>query len=356
MAAFVFVIVMAEQAQAGPCANVTMENMSTSASKDKCGFSEYCNPSTPPKIYLKQTYAETKWHHFIYDSDWIGPLSIPGTAEMKVISVYDRFTCDPTSTFSGSASCTVIVDEDYDLNTFSDSIINSATGEWTDSFSPSGEFDGNWFESFYLASYPVYADAFDEVCWNSGRPDEINGQSTDQVFIYTSDDPHPTFLYSESSASGSWDDEEDFPYHESWYGDYYLKNTWTLEDEYTDGMLRQDMMSLIPAYPTDWSAGSGSAFYNMTSDHLSCSGGKMKYRVHVTDCVPRENYLVTWWEITVSLPAGIVSSISKKTETLTGSDDPVNGVEGQVHEVDVPSNPSSIYETTPTVKVIQSSQ
>ena len=72
----------------------------------------------------------------------------------------------------------------------------------------------------------------------------------------------------------------------------------------------------------------------------------MKYKLHLSDGVPGETYHVIWWEVTV-YPGGF-PVYTQQNETITGSNDPVNGVDGSVHAVDVPSGECSIYETAPT--------
>jgi hypothetical protein len=112
-----------------------------------------------------------------------------------------------------------------------------------------------------------------------------------------------------------------------------------LDTEYTDQMLHDDVVALLPAYPADWSIGAASAYYTLSTDHTAGAGGKMRYRFHVTDCVKDQQYLVTWDEVTF-YPDNPTPAVSHLSEQVAG--DATGSVYTSEHEIGVPPSPMTI--------------
>lgn len=123
--------------------------------------------------------------------------------------------------------------------------------------------------------------------------------------------------------------------------------THTLENEYTDFMLREDIRSLLPPYPTNWNSGSASAYFSLDETHVYGAGAKMRYRFKIPSSEKDTTYKIEWDEVT-TYPDGSVSAVAM-SEELEGTGDPVNPVYGSEHEIDVPSVPCT--KTVDNVKV-----
>jgi hypothetical protein len=128
-------------------------------------------------------------------------------------------------------------------------------------------------------------------------------------------------------------------------------------------LARSAAISSIPAFSnpltTNGPAPFGSASYTLSETSISgntaviaaCS--KMEYFFHIHDCLPYETYLVTWYQYTFNAYSIGPPQAQKMTEIIPSSGDPVAGVNGQVHTVDVPGEPgTTISESAPTITVI----
>jgi len=308
-------MMFAVQVHAGPCAAVAFNDMTTSAGKDKCGFSENsCQVSTPPKIYLQQDnedYASCN----------------EGYYNQSDILSYDRLSCFM-------------------------SVAESISGELTDS-GGNTPFLITMTITTNGTTYSYDAD-YEAALWGglqgafTGIKADCEGYGT-----YTTNGSCSAMVLC-GSGNGSCTVTNG---GNIFNGLASSTTTSTLSSEYTDAMLQADVIALMPAYP-NWSGdidGANSAFFHWgDATHESCSGGKMKYRLHVTDCVAKETYLVKWDEIT-AYDGSTNLSISHLKEKVAGSGDPTTGVYTSEHEVPMPTTPGSIYEGNATVKVVPKS-
>jgi hypothetical protein len=117
---------------------------------------------------------------------------------------------------------------------------------------------------------------------------------------------------------------------------------------FTDEMLRGCIMTLMPSWPTNWSGGTGYAFYTLSQGHGCGSGGQMKYQLLVPDSKAHTLYTLQWQEVTMYPDTTNVTSTTLE-EGVPGTGDPVNPAPGIIHFVPMPKSPSTIYETAPTV-------
>lgn len=117
---------------------------------------------------------------------------------------------------------------------------------------------------------------------------------------------------------------------------------------YTDGMLRQKIISLLPAWPATFVTGTGLAYYDLENRHLSGSGGKMQYFNQVPDSVKDTVYTLQWDQVTGYYDTTNTVSTPMQ-EDINGTGDPVNPAPGPVHFVDMPGGCCYIYETAPTI-------
>lgn len=279
------------------------ENKAVTASKSKCGFPEFdCQVSSPPKYYLKQvsqgnaswdvssssgSSSSSDYSSEIVTYDHMSRLESSYFAESGVNSEYGAYSCTTTTTTNNDTTSTG--DCSY------------LDGFW-------GTYAGLKFNCIRWGSFSTNGD-----CSSTAKSYGEQGSAT-----------LPTFSCDVQSSGSS-----------------------KLCSEYTDSMLRGDMISLLPAaYPTDWTVSGnscGSASYNLTSDHFTASGGKFKYRVHIIPCVLNEKYLVEWDEVTAYANSGQPPSIKHMKEKVTGNGDP-NGLYTSEREVGVPAAECTIDE------------
>ncbi len=323
--------------QAGPCATVTIENQSASATTNKCGYTECpggpatgsCSASTPPRIYLTSTTSgmENWYSHQYYPTFPINQeIDESFTGQYQAISTMSQISCTASATYSGSV--TYVWWNHTGGPPYAGTYVTN-----TDTIDPT---TGEWGTDLYGDTYQSLIADDDDASLVYDRSVDAN-QLSPTVNHYT--------------TSGTANMPSPYSYYEGFHWDQLV----TLSDEYTDEMLRQYTTHCIPLYSGTWIAGSGVAFYNLSSDHTTASCGKMKYRLHITDCVPRENYKVKWYEVTV-YQGSLVPSVTRKEARVTGSDDPVAGVYTPETEVQVPSTPSTIFETSPRVIPVSPAQ
>jgi hypothetical protein len=286
-----------------------MENMSVSTNKSKPGYGELCSQiSTPAKYYLTKIQTIKYYYHSGYCDG-----TPPNHDECKreetdkyntvEIDTVNSLTGAPNSpSYSGNASLKETggncgSDEDYTATLNNDD-------SWSDEI---GDELGAIVSS--ISPYLV-----NTKCSATQKTDEYHASDVIQTCDASTED---------------------------------VVFTTKLSSEYTDGMLRGDMITLLPNYPAGWSGGTGRAFYSLSADHFTASGGKMKYRVKVPNSVKDQRYLIKWDEVTTYSDG--TSSSEHKQETITGTGDPVTPAYGSTHEVQVPATPSSIYETAPVI-------
>jgi hypothetical protein len=283
-------------AQTG-CAMVQIQNLSTSTNLCKCGFGE-CLVSTPPKYFLVQTtvssYAATQYTNSTSSS-------------VTEIETCSPPSCNQSTSYSGSCSYS---GEGY---------LPSVNDVYVGNFSATMDTNGDWSDGgfCYLLQLPF------------GNPIPINctNQCTSTV---TSQN-----CYTNGGANSTF--------------------TQTLSSEFTDNMLQGYIISDMPTYPTNWSPGSGMAFWQWgDSNHICASGGKMKYRFYVTNTQLHTTYEIKWLEIT-TYPNGTATT-QTKSEEVPGNGNPFNGVYSSTREVPVPATPCSIWEAGVTITVVPQGQ
>ena len=150
----------------------------------------------------------------------------------------------------------------------------------------------------------------------------------------------------------SADNHAQYSYYDFWLNtDYYGSDTGSgyqdnsatrhLSPEYTDSELHDNLMAIMPAYPTNWSGGNGFAYSGISDDHNYGIGTKLKYRFKLPPRTETNTtYVVNWDIITVQQlnnSTNILTSVDTNNfETLMGTGDPTNFVEGAEHEIEVP--------------------
>lgn len=136
---------------------------------------------------------------------------------------------------------------------------------------------------------------------------------------------------------------------------YKETDTWTYSVDAIP-VVRDSAKSQIPAFNDQWSTNTanscGSASFS--SGPWSPNGGdpygvtascsRFEYFFHITDCQPHISYWVTWYEVT-TYPNNQPPKLEFKFEEIYGNGDPVNGVDGTMHTVEVPDTPCTISET-----------
>ena len=129
---------------------------------------------------------------------------------------------------------------------------------------------------------------------------------------------------------------------------YIYDDVTTLSELFTEVMLRNCIVSLMPAWPTNWGAGTGTAFYQLSGDHVCGSGGQMRYQLKVPNSAAKTLYTLEWQEVTQ--PSGSTNIMySTQDENIHGTGDPVNPAAGKVHFVQMPTSQCTIYESAPSV-------
>ena len=298
-----------------------IQNQSSSAGKCKCGFTEFCDPSTPPKYYLVSSgEASGSWD----SSDACGD-SETSSYDVTATITCDRMAC--TNAYVASGSC------NYDWSTPLGDYSCSAT---VIGCGPNGAYLGGWGVG-WSDGEDCAANADYEATQN-WMSDETDCANTCSSTVYS------------ISCSASFTSETGCMTAGEVSGDF----TQTLSSEYTDDMVRADVMSLLPAYPAGWSDGSGSAFWFWDgADHICARGGKMQYRFWLCPQYGQgQTYKISWNEITTY--ANGTESISPKSEDVTTSGSPA-GTYSSTHTVDVPQAECSFMEGDVTQTVEDSS-
>jgi hypothetical protein len=315
VAVLTIVMALAQSALAGPCANVQIDTKSAGASKTKCGYSENtCQANNPNNRYLQRIEVSSgSFYYAEFDFD-TGFVTQNGSYQTTTISVFDPANnCTNTTTCSGSANALYYSLPWYYTTPYLDVYNGSMTdcNTWSDGGS------AIYWAQYSVGGYEPYAQTTASPC-------------------------------TATTSGNNWS----YTYSLNFGTDWVIVNaqandTFTLSTLYTDPMLRGYMLAAIPAYPAAWATNvNSSAYYHLTSDHLTANGGRMKYRFHVTDCVadPNVSYLIKWDEVTTYDDPTIPSSIKHMKERVPGTADPINGVYSSEHEVAVPSTTCVITE------------
>lgn len=330
--------------------SIEINTVHAGASKYTCGFPEYdCDAPISYTNYLTKTettsYSYTEgWTRFDY---YVGSDCNPGALaasysysssgsdnETTTTTYYDRFACLTTSTYSGDASCNVNSSSGYNVAE-TGHINNEITGAWDDGGVAASDAD----------SY-VVALAYDYSSWFTNNAFPPYG------WICT-----PTAYYT-GWAVGSEMDSSSNCYYDTLGLRYYINHNSSitsdsdvavLSDPYTDDLLRADMMSLIPAYPTNsdgtlaWSTANSSAYYHLASDHSNAQGARMKYQFKITGCQPKQTYWVTWQIVNIPDGGGPGATNSIPPMEITTGSDPNQPYILDGGEIPVPDSPGTIY-------------
>jgi len=299
-------------------------NIAVSASTNKCGWNPCTNDSPPiVKYYLVDTFTESISASVTgYNS---GETSTENYSlnETK-IQTMDMDTRQISNNWSGTDSFTVQPDSSGSGG-YGGSITNSTTGDW-DAGGSQALVDGEGFSLEAAAADPDFDLSYTNICTPAASGEMLSGSG------YT------------------FGDGMEEPYS------YYGIQLDCLSKEYTDQMLRAKMIGGLPPYPTDYSEGSGQAFYSLSDNHSSCSGGKMKYKFFLCGFASSQKgqqFKLQWNEVT-AIPGQATNSIAPMSETVTGDGDP-DGMWSSVHEVQVPTSPCTITETDASVTPISNS-
>jgi len=125
-----------------------------------------------------------------------------------------------------------------------------------------------------------------------------------------------------------------------------------LETVYGANAFRSDVMAVIPPYPDldlmDWPKGlAQKAFYQRADDLSWMRCGRMKYFLEIPDSDKDTIYEIKWTEVQTFYDTSKPPFQTNRTDTITGTGDPVIPARGKIFEVDVPTIPSEIVEIGP---------
>jgi hypothetical protein len=298
------------------CGRVDIDTRSASAWWCKCGFQEnICEPHNPPQLYLKQTIVNTA-SCFLFSYDMLSGTSSTKSGSSTSTSVY---TYDPAN------ECDIFDCAASSGSAHADSVYTSGFGTSVSSEHYSGTIINcdTWDDGTAANNISV---------WPSGIH-----LTTISDCNSTTANTHLFGSYSTGGSSGG----------SGWYDS---KQTITLSKPYTDDMLRGYLLAAMPDY-SPWAMNANSAAYYILETvcgdggcTVRATGGKMKYRFHVTDCQIHIDYIVYWDEVTTYPNNNPAPSVKHQWEEIEGTGDPVNGAYGSEHEVNVPATPSTITE------------
>jgi RHS repeat-associated protein len=132
--------------------------------------------------------------------------------------------------------------------------------------------------------------------------------------------------------------------------DFY--RTVTLASEYTDTDLRNNMLPIMPSYPSEWASGSGEgAWYALSADHLEGTGQRSLYRFKIPDSRTNETYRIQWKEVT-TFGNGGKAAVKKMSEDIEGTGNPTNFAYGAEHEMLPPEGEGTTKVTDVRVYIV----
>jgi len=120
-----------------------------------------------------------------------------------------------------------------------------------------------------------------------------------------------------------------------------------LDNEYSDGMLRDFTIAGIPPFTTNWGA-IGSAYWTLDTNHVCASAARMIYHVEVEDSELNTIYFLQWHEIWTGMD-GTALPPKLKMGVVVGTGSTDQPALGQDILVDVPVKLITITETTPEI-------
>jgi len=327
-----------------------MESMSVFAHYNKTGFAE-CQASTPPKLFLvsKKVTSDsggavsspdgnsTTWADYEIRTDTFDPKMImPGGDPSYGCRTWTLgFSSTDYSGNSGNVTDgggAVSWQEDYstisNTGTNGSTQTNSCNGWWQDS--ATGETGDLCVDLGPV--YNIMDGYFDGVTVVEGAPvctsTVTEARRTDSEHVSTTNPDGTVYTYDQ---------------HDS------FDTITTLSGEFTDAMLPPQIKAWLTNWPATWGGGTGFAYYNFNDQNHFCAyGGKFKYRVKVPDSDQGATYLLHWQEITLAAD-GTTNMAVDQREQIQGTGDPENPAVGKIHDVEMPTTPSTIYETAPEI-------
>jgi len=328
-----------------------MESMSVFANYNKTGFPE-CQPSTPPKLFLVRKIVtsdsggsvaspsgnSTTWKDYEIQTDTYDPKTIlPGGDPSYACRTWTLgFSSTDYSGNSGNVNDVggaVSWQEDftsiYTSGTNGATQTNSCNGWWQDS--ATGETGNLCVDPGPV--YDIMAGYFDDVTVVEGAPvctSMVTEASRTDSAHATSTDPF-------DGTVGTYDQHDSFD------------TITTLSGEFIDSMLTDQINVWLTNWPATWGGGTGLAYFNFNDqNHFCASGGKFKYRVKVPDSDLGTTYVLHWQEITLAADGTQISAIDRQRQ-VQGTGDPENPAVSVTIDVDMPTTPSTIYETAPEI-------
>lgn len=315
--------VMVQSGSGQSCSSAQMKSMSVANSRPNPGFE--CTDVSPPVYYLKSTTGIIANYDVGCPDCGYGTPYVENGSDDGTLS-----TVDPLILGNGQADSSAFSRAYYDTY-------------------------GAWQTNTYLAGDDYYLDLYYGF-WASYTKDTTNGTwdyttingsgtiSSSPIDLASGGTTDPdTCALTVNNFSTTWD----CPNGPSW--DYETTMA-TKDTPYTDEDLRGHVMGVIPPFPSDdptnWSYGSGEAYYTIEGGHSGVDCGKMKYFVQVPDSIKDAVYTVEWEQDTTT---GTNVSSAPMSDKITGTGDPVVPAAGPIHFVDVPGFPSTISETAPSV-------
>jgi hypothetical protein len=242
-----------------PPPNPTLVARTASASKTKCGFSEFV-VSSPPKIYLTRTSRGTV--SLIYEINACNGEYYVITQASSLTSGskdYNRATCAVTDTHSG---------------TYSDSSPGSAScAAYSSSTGISGDTDLGGDGTPVLTS-TTYTTPTLGV--GGATRYGLSGAGCAGAAGCSAYD-NGAAIYSRFYRTGS--------------------QVSTLSNEFTTALLVSDTLAAIPAFSGSYSAGAATALYDLTTDQLTASLRSLQYKFTLPTLTGYVSYRIEWQEV-----------------------------------------------------------
>ncbi len=240
----------------------TFYKRTASASKTKCGYAEFTSPSSPPKRYLTSTLAGTGTRvAYLVSSDFVGGCPAPGSPTPNCDAcVGGDDNCKQKFVCSISGSCTVSRPECVTTNT---------TNYNRKEYFPCDTLAADENESVTCPA-GFCTGLSQDLCSLFGSPSYTNTVAT--IFI---DDPCDTRAVKVN-----------------------CNFTATLSIEYTTADLISDVDAAIPAFSGVFSTGSGTAFYDLSTDELTATKRALEYKFELPALVALgyTTYRLDWVE------------------------------------------------------------
>jgi hypothetical protein len=289
----------------------------------------------PLKYYLQQkqvTTASGSWEEYYDYSASGGALGYDiqtASYSTTTITTYNYMDCSSQTSWAGNAYTEFITyysgTENYEDIRSSATIPDPSVDTWSD-------------DTYEYAVADV--NNVSAVCEGSTTT------TTDQCVA-------PTYL-NDLAQTGTGYDPSAFGFSD-WF--QQINETTTLQNEFTDAMLRSKTLASLPLFPPYWliipgNESFGAALYLLSDDHYYATAEKMQYRFVILPSVKSEVYKVEWDEVT-TYPTGAPPSTQHFSEEVTGNGDPVNGAPTLTHTKDVPVIQSTIFVSGGTYSVVR---